>query len=76
MRNQHEVQVVTEIPMPNKPCFICQSTEHLGEQCPTVSVMREMLVEQANVVGQFKPSTNAPYDNTYNPSRRNHPNLS
>ena len=30
MRNQHEVQEVTKIPMPNKPCFICQSTEHLG----------------------------------------------
>ena len=36
---------------------------------------REMLVEQANVVGQFKPSTNAQYDNNYNPSWRNHPNL-
>ena len=23
MRNPHEVQAVTEIPMPNKPCFIC-----------------------------------------------------
>ena len=22
MRNQHEVQLVTEIPVPNKPCFI------------------------------------------------------
>ena len=32
-------------------------------------------MEQANVVGQFKPSTNAPYGNTYNPSWRNHPNL-
>ena len=67
MRNPHEVQALTEIPMPNKPCFICESTEHLGEQCPTIPSMREMLVEQANVVGQFKPSTNAPYDNTYNP---------
>ena len=76
MRNQHEVQAVTEIPLPNHPCFICQSTEHLGEQCPTVPAMREMLMEQANVVGQFKPSTNAPYGNTYNPSLRNHPNLS
>ena len=45
MRNQHEVQAVTETPMPNKPCFICQSTEHLGEQCPTVPTMREMLAE-------------------------------
>ena len=76
MRNQHEVQAVTEIPVPNNPCFICQSTEHLGEQCPTIPAMREMLVEQANVVGQFKSSTNAPYGNTYNPSWRNHLNLS
>ena len=67
---------MTEIPMLNKPCFICQSTKHLVEQCPTVPAMREMLVEQANVVGQFKPSTNAPYGNTYNPSWRNHLNLS
>ena len=75
MRNQHEVQAATEIPMPNKPCFICQSTENLGEQCPTIPAMREILVEQANVVGQFKPSTNAPYGNTYTPSWRNHQNL-
>ena len=45
MRNQHKVQTVIEIPMPNKPCFICQSTEHLGEQCPTIPIMREMLME-------------------------------
>ena len=44
MRNQHEVQAVTEIHVPNNPCFICQSTEHLGEQCPTIPAMREMLV--------------------------------
>ena len=67
---------MTEIPVPNKPCFICQSIKHLGEQCPTVPVMTKMLVEQANVFGQFKPSTNAPYGNTYNPSWRNHLNLS
>ena len=67
---------MTEISMPNKPCFICQSIEHLGEQCSTILKMREMLVEQANVIGQFKPPTNAQYGNTYNPSWRNHPNLS
>ena len=76
MRNQHEVQAVIEIPMPNKPCFFCQSTEHLGEQFPTIMEMREMLVEQPNVISQFKPSTNAQYGNTYNPSWRNNPNLS
>ena len=68
LRKLHEVQAVTEIPMPNKSCFIFQSTEHLGEQCPTIPAMREMFVEQAYVVGQFKPSTTAPYGNTYNPS--------
>ena len=40
-----------ETPMPNKPCFICQSVENPREQCPTVPAMREMLAEQANVVG-------------------------
>ena len=30
MRNHHEVQVMTETPVPSKPCFICKSTEHLG----------------------------------------------
>ena len=76
MRNHHEVQAVTETHILNKPCFIYKSTEHLGEQCPTILAKREMLVEQANVVGQFKPPSNAPYGNTYNPSWRNHPNLS
>ena len=76
MRKLHEVQVVTEIPVLNKPCFICQSIEHMGEQFPIIPAMREMFVKQANVVGQFKPSTTAPYGNTYNPSWRNHPNLS
>ena len=28
MRNQHEVRAVAEAPVPNQPCFICQSTEH------------------------------------------------
>ena len=45
MRNQHEVQAVIEIPVPNKPCFICHSTKHMAKQCLTVPVMREMLVE-------------------------------
>ena len=76
MRKLHEVQEVTEILVPNKQCFICQSMEHLREQCPTIPAMREMFVEQENVIGQFKPSTNAPYGNTYNLSWRNHLNHS
>ena len=34
------------------------------------------MLEQANIVGQRNPPTNAPYGNTYNPNWRNHPNLS
>ena len=71
MRNHQEVQAVTETPVQNKPCFICQSTEHVGEQCPTISTVREMFTDQANFVGQYKPPTNAPYGNTYNPNWRN-----
>ena len=37
--------------------------------------MWDMIAEQANVVGQQKPLTNASYSNTYNPNWRNHPNL-
>ena len=35
-----------------------------------------MFPDQANFVGQGKPPPNAPYNNTYNPNWRNHPNLS
>ena len=76
IRNQHEVQAMAETPVPNQPCFICQSAEYSGEQCLTIPSKREMIVEQANVVGQYKPPTNAPYSNSYNPNWRNHPNLS
>ena len=51
MRNHHEVRAVTEASMPNQPCFICQSTEHQGENCPAVPSVRDMMNEQANDVG-------------------------
>ena len=76
MRNQHEVQAVTEESMPNQPCFNCQSTEHQGEHCPSVPSIRDFVAEQANAVSQYKPPVTTPYNNTYNPNRRNHPNLS
>ena len=76
MQNHHEVRALTEASMPNQPCFICQSTEHQGEHCPTIPSVRDMMVEHANVVGQYKPPTSSPYGNTYNPNWRNHPNLS
>ena len=68
MGNQHEVRAVAETPLPNQSCFIFQSIEHQGEHCLTVPSVWDMMAEQANVVGQYKPPTNAPYKNTYNPN--------
>ena len=51
MRNHHEVRAMTEASMPNHPCFTCQSIEHQGENCPNVPLVRDMMVEHANVVG-------------------------
>ncbi|RVW69574.1 hypothetical protein CK203_066260 [Vitis vinifera] len=58
------------------PCSICQSYEHLVEECPTIPTVREMFGDQANVVDQFKPNNYAPYGSTYNSNWRNHPNFS
>ncbi|WJZ95298.1 hypothetical protein VitviT2T_014077 [Vitis vinifera] len=76
LKKMHEVQVVAETPVQVKPCSICQSYEQLAEECPTIPVAREMFGDQANVIGQFKPNSNASYGNTYNSSWRNHPNFS
>ena len=32
-------------------CFIFQSTKHVGEQCPTITAIREVFADQANFVG-------------------------
>ena len=71
-----EVQAISETPVQTKSCSICQSFEHLVEECPTILVVREMFGDQANVIGQFKPNNNASYGNTYNSTWRNHPNFS
>ena len=36
----HEAQAVIEVPLQAKLCFIFQSTEHVGEQCPTIPTVR------------------------------------
>ncbi|RVW67912.1 hypothetical protein CK203_063493 [Vitis vinifera] len=76
LQKMHEVQAVAETSMQVKSCPICQSYEHLVEECPIIPVVREMFGDQANVVGQFKSNNNASYENTYNSSWRNHPNFS
>ncbi|RVW34224.1 hypothetical protein CK203_102205 [Vitis vinifera] len=49
LKKIHEVQVVAETPVQVKPCPICQSYEHLVEECPKIPTAREMFGEQANV---------------------------
>ena len=43
MPNHHQVRAVTEASMPNHPCLTCQSTEHQGEHCSTVPLVRDMM---------------------------------
>ncbi|RVW81020.1 Retrovirus-related Pol polyprotein from transposon 17.6 [Vitis vinifera] len=76
LKKIHEVQAISETPVQVMPCSICQSYEHLVEECPTIPAVREMFGDQANVIGQFKPNNNASYGNTYNSNWRNHPNFS
>ena len=65
-RRSHEVRAVEEAPVSIQSCFNCQSTDHQSEHCPMVPSVRDIMAEHANVVGQYKPPTNAPYGNTYN----------
>ena len=67
-RRSHEIRAVDEAYVPIQPCFKCQSTDHQSEYCPMVPSLRDMMAKHANVVCQYKPTTNAPYGNTYNPN--------
>ena len=74
-RNHQEVRVVAEVSMPSQPCFNCQSNSHQGEHCPISPLVRDLMVENANVVGQIRPPNDTQYGNIYNPNWKNHPNL-
>ena len=76
LKKMHEVQAISETQVHVMPYTICQSCGHVVDEYPTIPAVREILGDQANVVGQFKPNNNAPYGNTYNSSWRNHPNFS
>ncbi|RVW86242.1 hypothetical protein CK203_046076 [Vitis vinifera] len=75
-RGAHEIKVVNDVPMKIVQCSICQSSEHLVSECPTIPVVKEMFMEQANAVGFVKHSNSFPFLNTFNLGWRNHPNLS
>ena len=73
----HEVHAMTENPAQSNPCTNFQSPVHPAEQCPMAPSMKDLMLECANTVEQYKPQQpNAPYGNTYNSNWRNHPNLS
>ena len=72
-----EVHEVTENPAQSNPCTNIQSPVQPAEQCPMAPVVKDLMSECANTVGQYKlTQPNAPYGNTYNSNWRNHPNLS
>ena len=64
LKKMHEVQAISETQAYAMPYTICQSCDHVVDEFPTIPVVREMLGDQANVVGQFRPNNNAPYGNT------------
>ena len=51
MRNQHEVQAIAETHVPLQPYFNCQSTSHQGEPYPIAPLVRDLMMEHANVLG-------------------------
>ena len=42
----HKVQAIVEAPMQAMPCSICQSFEHVVDECPTMPAVREMFRDQ------------------------------
>ena len=72
----HEVQAVTDNTAQTNPCTNFQSPVPPTEQCSMTPAVKDLMLECAHTVGQFKPQQpNAPYGNTYNPNWRNNPNL-
>ncbi|RVW18742.1 hypothetical protein CK203_098116 [Vitis vinifera] len=57
LKKIHEVQAVAKTPLQVKPCPICQSYEHLVEECPTIPVVTEMFGDQANAIDNSRPTT-------------------
>ncbi|KAL6315536.1 hypothetical protein AAG906_000838 [Vitis piasezkii] len=53
MKKIREVQTIYETPVQTMPCSICQSFEHLVEECPTIPAVREMFRDQANKPSEF-----------------------
>ena len=57
LKKIHEVQAVAETPVQVKSCLICQSYEHLVEECPTIPAAREMLENKQMSLDNSSPTT-------------------
>ncbi|RVW16849.1 hypothetical protein CK203_098152 [Vitis vinifera] len=75
LKKMHEVQAISETQAHAMPCTICQSCDHVVDECPTMPAVREMLGDQVMLWGNLG-LTQCTYGNTYNSSWRNHPNFS
>ncbi|CAN6697883.1 unnamed protein product [Malus baccata var. baccata] len=69
--------VLNRVPKANEACAICNIPSHLTHQCPSREAYPEFVQEQVNLMNSYNPRPrNDVYSNTYNPSWRDHPNLS
>ena len=57
MKKVQEVQAISKTPVQAMPCSICQSYEHLVEECPTIPAVREMFGDQAKLLVNSNPIT-------------------
>ncbi|RVW98935.1 hypothetical protein CK203_033793 [Vitis vinifera] len=48
LKKMHEVQAISETQAHVMPCTICQSCDHVVDECPTMPAVREMLGDQVN----------------------------
>ncbi|CAN6566345.1 unnamed protein product [Malus baccata var. baccata] len=69
--------VLNMVPKANEVCAICNIPNHLTHQCPSREAYPEFVQEQVNLMNSYNQRPrNDVYSNTYNPSWRDHPNLS
>nr|XP_028944591.1 LOW QUALITY PROTEIN: uncharacterized protein LOC114819587 [Malus domestica] len=69
--------VLNMVPKANEVCAICNIPNHLTHQCPSKEAYPEFVQEQVNLMNSYNQRPrNDVYSNTYNPSWRDHPNLS
>ncbi|RVW25148.1 Retrovirus-related Pol polyprotein from transposon 17.6 [Vitis vinifera] len=57
LKKMHEVQAISDTQVHVMPCTICQSCDHVVDECPTMPAVREMLGDQVNVVGNLGLTT-------------------